>query len=256
MEKTTINLPVKALLTASLLCLILIPNTKALAQYFPYEPAYNLAMFSVTKNVVERNIKKVYGIPDKSKPSAGNETTAKAASAKLNFTSSKEVHEKVLETLGRIAAKGDETKVKHHAEVLGKSSLLKDFDSLLRQYGFNSSNMADVFAAYTILSWQAITGTDAAKYKTGIEAFRQNMHSIMDNNEQLQKATNAEKQQLSETLSYLAMIFSFASQEQLKTKNEKALAVTREYIRRGVIRVSGIDLSQYELTNSGLRPKK
>ncbi|MBO9631468.1 MAG: hypothetical protein J7578_00015 [Chitinophagaceae bacterium] len=242
-------------LSFPLLFLLSMINVGAFAQYFPYEPAYNLAMFSVTRNVVERNINKVYGLPGKGKPASGTTPVSKAAATSLNFTSSAEVHTKVLETIASIAAKGDRTMVRHHMEVLDKSNFLQKFDTLLRDYGFNSSNMADVFAAYIVLSWQAVTGKDAASFRSGIESFRQNIHGIMDNNEQLKKTTNAEKQQTAETLSYLAMIFSYATQDQNKANNQKALAQTREYIRTGVIRISGIDLLKYELDQSGLRPK-
>ncbi|WP_084240602.1 DUF6683 family protein [Pedobacter africanus] len=233
----------KSLRTVLILVVIaLIAGNKTLAQIgnpgLMYQGAFNNAMFLTTKGAIERGMK--------SRPSAVN--TAKSS---LNFVSTPEVHNKVLELIASLAAKGDKDKIKSAAAIIEKANFLDEFDKVLKPYGFNSHNMPDVFTAFIVLSWQAVKGSDASKYPEGIQIFRKQIHSVMNGNATLSKFTNAQKQEMSETLAYMAMLFTYGNQNQIKSGNTAALAATRENIRQGVIKVSGIDLTKYTLSNEG-----
>jgi hypothetical protein len=216
-----------------------------------YQGAFNNAMFLTTKGAIERGMKSSSGNTSKKGSPPVNPSTANPTNSNLNFVPSTKVHDKVLNLIATLAAKGDQAKVRSTAETIDKANFLSVFDNTLRPYGFNSHNMPDIFTAFIVLSWQVVKGTDAAKYPTGIQIFRKQIHSTMSNNATLQKFTNDQKQEMSETLAYMAMIFTYANQNQMKSGNTAALAVTRENIRQGVIKVSGIDLTKYTLTNEG-----
>lgn len=53
----------------------------------------------------------------------------------------------------------------------------------------------------------------------------------------------------------MAMFFTYATKEQSKNGDTASLLTTRQNIRQAVIRVSGIDLSQYTFNNNGLIEK-
>lgn len=233
----------------------LLINNNAAAQIgnpgLMYQGAFNNAMFLTTKGAIERGMKNRSVATSKNSGTDANISAVNPARSNLNFVSSTKVHDKVLNLIATLAAKGDQTKVRSTAETIDKANFLSVFDNTLKPYGFNSHNMPDVFTAFIVLSWQVVKGTDAAKYPTGIQIFRNQIHSTMNNNTTLQKFTNDQKQEMSETLAYMAMIFTYANQNQMKSGNTAALAATRENVRQGVIKVSGIDLTKYTLTNEG-----
>ncbi|RKO73094.1 hypothetical protein D7322_03615 [Sphingobacterium puteale] len=77
----------------------------------------------------------------------------------------------------------------------------------------------------------------------------------MGSNSNLAKFSNDQKQEISEILSYMAIFFTYACQEQLKNGDTASLTATRQNIRQAVIRVSGIDLTKYTFNNNGLIEK-
>lgn len=81
------------------------------------------------------------------------------------------------------------------------------------------------------------------------------MNDVMSNNPAVSAFNNDQKQEIAEILSYMAIIFTYARQEQLKTNNSANWETTRENIRQGAIKVSGIDLQKYTFNNDGLIEK-
>lgn len=234
---------------------IFLSNLEAIAQIgnpgIMYQGAFNNAMFLTTKSSIERGMKgntnnKVIG---KKEPHTKN------LAVNLNFTSSTKIQDKVLNMVASMAANGNRDKIKTTTEVIKNANFLGEFNKLLKPYGFSSHNLADVFTAFIALSWQAVNNGDVAKYPQGIQNLRKQMNDVMSNNPAVSAFNNDQKQEIAEILSYMAIIFTYARQEQLKTNNSANWATTRENIRQGAIKVSGIDLQKYTFNNDGLIEK-
>lgn len=242
------NIPGRTIIIICIACLLM--GNNAVGQIgnpgIMYQGAFNNAMFLTTKSAIERGMKSGQA----SKPGSGIPSTHTASN--LNFVSSAKVHDKVLALIATIAANGDKNKVRPAAETIREANFMARFESILRPYGFNRHNVPDVFAAFIILSWQAVSGKDTGNYREGIQLFRKQIHGAMGNNSQLSEFTNDQKQEISEILSYMAMFFTYACQEQAKKGDTASLAATRQNIRQAVIRVSGIDLAKYTFSNKGL----
>lgn len=231
----------------------LFPGNKASGQIgnpgLMYQGAFNNAMFLTTKSAIERSMK----------TSAARDYRKNYPSADvvggMNFVSSAKVQDKVLKLIATIAANGDKDKAIAAAHTIRNANFMGYFDNLLRPYGLNRHNVPDVFTAFIIFSWQAINGKDVRNYREGIELFRKQMHNAMDNNRNLQELTNDQKQEISGILSYMAVFFTYACQDQAKKGDTASLTATRRNIREAVIRVSGIDLTKYTVNNNGLVEK-
>ncbi len=214
-----------------------------------YQGAFNNAMFLTTKSAIERGMKSGSG------ENSGKSRPSRTASSDLNFVSSAKVHDQVLELIGTIAANGNKIKAKSAAETIRNANFMAQFESILRPFGFNRYNVPDVFTAFILLSWQATSGKEIGNYRQGIELLRKQIHSAMGSNSNLAKFSNDQKQEISEILSYMAIFFTYACQEQLKNGDTASLTATRQNIRQAVIRVSGIDLTKYTFNNNGLIEK-
>jgi hypothetical protein len=211
-----------------------------------YQGAFNNAMFLTTKSAIEAGMKNTPG------SGSGKSQRPRAAVSDLNFISSAKVHDRVLNLIATIAANGDKNKINTAANTISNANFMAEFERILKPYGLNRHNVPDVSTAFIILSWQAISGKDAGNYRQGIALFRNQINSAMRNNSSLSEFTNDQKQEISEILSYMAIFFTYACQEQLKNGNTASLNETRKNIRQAVIRVSGIDLSKYTFNNKGL----
>lgn len=240
--------PGRTIVIAFIACLIMGNNATAQigSPGIMYQGAFNNAMFLTTKSAIERGMKSGTG------RNRGKDKRSGTVVSDLNFVSSAKVHDSVLELIGTIAANGNKSKAKSASETIKNANFLAQFDSILRPYGFNRHNVPDVFAAFIILSWQAISGGEAGNYRKGIELCRTQMHNAMSNNNALSQFRNDQKQEISEILSYMAIFFTYACQEQFKKGDRAALVATRHNIRQAVIRVSGIDLAKYAFNNNGL----
>lgn len=177
--------------------------------------------------------------------------TASGSLFSLNFSSSPQVHAKVVQNFATTMSQGDASKSRAIADVLSKNNVLGGFDQLLRKYGFNSHNLGDVFTAYVVLTWEAATGGDATQYPNGIQAFRKNMQSTMAGNNNLLQLSDAQKQETAETLSYMAILANATNQELVKKGDTQTLNQVRENLRQTALQLTGVDISQLALSNAG-----
>lgn len=210
-----------------------------------YQGAYNNAMFLTTKGAIER------GMPSRAEKTKTNNYPISSPATALNFSASGQVHTKVVRELAIMMANGDQTKIQSNADMLVNRELLNKFDQLLKQYGFNSHNLADVVCAFTILSWQAATGGDAAKYPAGIGIFRRNMLTSLGNNADVRNFNEAQRQELGETIAYIAILITLANQDPATRNNEQALAQLRQNAQAAALKFTGMDVTQYTLTQQG-----
>jgi hypothetical protein len=247
--KTTFILPVLFVLTGLLASYS--PVAAQVGNYgLIYQGAYNNAMFLTTKNAIKRGIRS----RSADTKNSGN-ISATDKPAQLNFASSEQVHTKVLQGLASMMAGGDQAKVQPNINVLTNGNFLYKFDQLLKQYGFNSRNLGDVVCAFTILSWQAATGGDAARYPAGIGVFRKNMQASLVNNTGIRDFNDAQRQELGETMSYIAVLITLANQDPATKNNPQALAQLRQNARAAALKFTGMDVTQCTLSQNGFLAK-
>jgi hypothetical protein len=171
--------------------------------------------------------------------------------ATLRFHSSDDVHAQVLRNVTRFLAQGDAAKTKQTEQILARNDPLGQFDKLLKQYGYDSHDLADVFTAYLILSWEVVNGTDSRQTPQGIVATRVAMQDALAGNQSVRTLADADKQKLAETMAYLSIIAAAAQNDLVSSGDRASLAQMREGVRRTTMSIVGVDLKGIRLTDAG-----
>ncbi|MBZ4190411.1 DUF6683 family protein [Niabella beijingensis] len=213
-----------------------------------YQGAFNNAMFMNTQTAIRRSMQKqaASGYKAQSNTSLNN---------RFSYTPSATVRQKLTRSIAESMAGTNKPAIQSNINMLTRAALLRDFENLLRQYDFNSHNLADVFAAYIIVSWETASGNDASNSRKGIEAFRKEVHQTFSATPEMAQLSNEQKQTATETLSYLAILTIMINRELATKGNSRAITQVRDNMARMTLQVTGMDVSQYLLTPKGLVKK-
>ena len=192
------------------------------------------------------------GIKSNSTTSSKIAVTSKKTIVDLSFTPTIQAHDQVVTQFAKVLSNDNNAKIKPAKEGLEKANFLGMFDKSLSENNLNSHNVADVYTAYIIFSWEAVTGNDATKYKIGIAKFRDEIREKLNNSAE-SKFSNAQKQLASESLAYLAVFNYLSTQELAKKGDAVTLNQTRANIAKMTANIAGIDVSRYVLNDSGFK---
>ncbi len=178
-----------------------------------------------------------------------------AAVAQLSYRPDTGVHERVVARLTGFFTQGDAARRPLIAHRLDQADPLGQFDALLRQQGYDSRNLADVFTAYLVLSWEVVNAADAMQAADGVQAVRDAVRQAFAANARMRALPDADKQTVAETLGYLAMVAVAAQRELAQAGNPVALAELREGVRKTARNLAGVDLGGVLLDDSGFTPR-
>lgn len=170
--------------------------------------------------------------------------------AKLHFQSDRAVSEKVLQDVSRSFSGGDAAKAQTFQRSLAGDNVIGKFRSLLGKYGYSSDNVADVLTAYLVLSWEVVNNGDAMRYPSGVEALHRRIQAGLAGNSRLLAMSDAQKQSMSETFGYLAMIAAATRNELERKGDQMALAKLQDGVN-STTRKLGIDLRTVKMTEQG-----
>src|SRR3546814_15774629 len=69
------------------------------------------------------------------------------------------------------------------------------FDQVLSNAGFSTTNLADVTTAYYVIVWEVVTGPDATVHAAGVRAVREDVAAAFAAAPRLNDLTDADQQQ-------------------------------------------------------------
>jgi hypothetical protein len=130
-------------------------------------------------------------------------------------------------------------------------ALWREFDDLLRRYGYSSQNLGDVLAAHLVISWEIVNGRDSTQVPRGQRAVRRQLLGPLSRVETIAGMDDAGKQAQAERTAYMTMIAAAAYQELKDGRDPAQLESLQRNLRESVKR-SGPDLERLELTDGGL----
>ncbi|WP_337243313.1 DUF6683 family protein [Luteimonas sp. gir] len=136
-------------------------------------------------------------------------------------------------------------------KVIGSGELLRQFDGILRRYGYDPTNLGDVLAAHLLISWEVANDRDSARVPDGQRAVRRQLIGPLAAVPQIAGMNDAAKQAQAERTAYLTMVSALSYQTMKRQGNREALATLASGVRRG-LQGNGIDLQRIELTDGGL----
>lgn len=136
-------------------------------------------------------------------------------------------------------------------KVIGSGELLRQFDGILRRYGYDPTNLGDVLAAHLLISWEVANDRDSARVPDGQRAVRRQLIGPLAAVPQIAGMSDAAKQAQAERTAYLTMVSALSYQTMKRQGNREALTALASGVRKG-LQGNGIDLQRIELTDDGL----
>jgi hypothetical protein len=166
-----------------------------------------------------------------------------------NFTTSTAVTGRVRSDILRQATQARGAEAAHELEaVLTKEDLIGQFDHALAAFGYSSHDIADVLAAYLVMSWEVVTGNATSTAQLG-GANRQ-IRAWLARDERLLGMSNDDKQALAERMIYAASVSSASKNELSRRQDAVRLASLRQEVRDSV-KSFGLDLGSVRLSDRG-----
>lgn len=169
-----------------------------------------------------------------------------APKADLSYTPSVAVQQEVIKAVADEMGNGDTARARIIYEGLKRSNAINSFSILLKNYNFDALNLADVFSAYILLSWEMVTDKDASRFKKGISIYQDIMHREMQKSEKIATWDNAKKQQVAQRMILLA----FMAQEAIKGGRDASIITG---VQNKVKLICGVDVALYDLSDKGFR---
>lgn len=175
---------------------------------------------------------------------------APAARAALAFTRdpavSARVRQETIRAFGRTQAQ-----IADLDTVIGSGEMLREFDAILRRYGYDPTNLGDVLAAHLLIAWEVANDRDSARSPAGQRAVRRQLIGPLAAVPEIAAMSDAAKQAQAERTAYLTMV-SAVSYQSLKRKGDRqALAALAAGMQRS-LQDTGVDLQRLTLGEDGL----
>jgi len=136
------------------------------------------------------------------------------------------------------------------AAEMDSGTLQTQFSNLLASYGYSSRNVADVMTAYLVIAWEVVHNEDATRSPNGIGSVHRSMQKSLAHSASMRRLTDAQKQELAETLGNLTMLAAIAKNTLVQRGDSAGLATLQDGVRTTTQKF-GIDLKSVQLTDEG-----
>jgi len=136
-------------------------------------------------------------------------------------------------------------------KVIGSGDMLREFDKILRRYGYDPTNLGDVLAAHLLISWEVVNDRDSRQSPAGQRAVRRQLIGPLAAVPEIAAMSDAAKQAQAERTAYLTMISALTYQSLKRDGNRQALTALSSSVRQG-LRNNGVDLQRVSLGDGGL----
>jgi hypothetical protein len=171
-----------------------------------------------------------------------------AAPANLTFTPDTKTRSRVFASFVDNARKTDATMAAELEKVFAKPEFFPTIEKELGRYGLRADNIADAYTVWWITMWQASRGLTDDPTPQSALAVKGQAERALAATPIVTAASDADKQELSETLLIKGMLMG-AAVAQAKTNPEQLKAVTGMALQGG--RESGLDFGTMTLTDQG-----
>lgn len=136
-------------------------------------------------------------------------------------------------------------------KVIGSGEMMREFDGILRRYGYSPTNLGDVLAAHLLISWEVVNDRDSRAVPEGQRAVRRQLMAPLAAVPEVAAMSDAAKQAQAERTAYLTMVSALSYQAMKRDGNRPALAALAAGVRKS-LQENGVDLQRVELGDGGL----
>ena len=182
----------------------------------------------------------------------GDEEQDPAVQQALTYDPSPEVEQRTRQKLfdSLITSSSDPAVRAQIEKTVASDAVWRQFHEVLSRAGYSTTNLADVTAAYYIITWEVVNGPDAAVHAAGVQAVRADVAAAYAADPRLKDLTDADKQEAASIMAYMATIAA-ASANQLRSTGDQAGLETLQHEVHKVVLSQGLDLAQLRLTDQG-----
>lgn len=159
---------------------------------------------------------------------------------------SEQVQRDTIRAFGRTA-----TQVADLEKVIGSGEMMREFDGILRRYGYSPTNLGDVLAAHLLISWEVVNDRDSRRVPEGQRAVRRQLMAPLAAVPEVAAMSDAAKQAQAERTAYLTMVSALSYQTMKRDGNRPALAALAVGVRKS-LQDNGVDLQRVDLVEGGL----
>jgi len=135
-------------------------------------------------------------------------------------------------------------------QTVASDAVWMQFHQVLSGAGYSTTNLADVTAAYYIITWEVVNGPDAVANAAGLQAVRADVIAAYAAAPGLKDLTDAEKQEAASIMAYMATIAA-ASANELRSSGDLANLERLQGAVHKAVLGHGIDLAGLRLTDQG-----
>lgn len=136
-------------------------------------------------------------------------------------------------------------------KIIGSGEMLREFDKILRRYGYDPTNLGDVLAAHLLISWEVVNDRDSRQSPAGQRAVRRQLIGPLAAVREVAAMSDADKQAQAERTAYLTMVSALTYQSMKREGNRQALTALSANVRQG-LQGNGVDLQRVSLGDGGL----
>lgn len=179
-------------------------------------------------------------------PAQVNAQAVEALSFRRDAAVSARVQEETIRAFGR-----NPQQVADLEKIIGSGDMLREFDKILRRYGYDPTNLGDVLAAHLLISWEVVNDRDSRQSPDGQRAVRRQLIGPLAAVPEVAAMSDADKQAQAERTAYLTMVSALTYQSMKQAGNRQALTALAANVRQGLQR-SGVDLQGVSLGDDGL----
>lgn len=136
-------------------------------------------------------------------------------------------------------------------KVIGSGEMLREFDKILRRYGYDPANLGDVLAAHLLISWEVVNDRDSRQSPAGQRAVRRQLIGPLAAVPEVAAMSDAAKQAQAERTAYLTMVSALTYQAMKREGNRDGLRALAAGVRQS-LQGNGVDLQRVSLGEGGL----
>ncbi|HEX3407342.1 MAG TPA: DUF6683 family protein [Caulobacteraceae bacterium] len=137
-------------------------------------------------------------------------------------------------------------------QAFANDAVFAQFKTIVARYGLSATNVVDVMAAYSLVSWKVATGATDPGASSARAVRGQVLRAAMGNAAML-KASNDEKQRLAELMAYQVVMEATLNDAFSRQGDAAKLQSLREMTRQAAMRFAP-DPTRLKLTEAGFAP--
>jgi hypothetical protein len=175
-----------------------------------------------------------------------------ADAARFDFTRSPEVSQAMREQMVAAMSAANPGNRPILEKAFAGDAVFVQFKALAARYGLSATNVVDVMATYSLVTWKVATGGTDAGASSARAVRSQLLHAALDN-AAMQKTSNADRQKLAEALAYQVVMETILNDAISRQGDAAKLQALRAMVREAAMHV-GPDPTTLKLTEAGLVP--